>query len=328
MDGFGGGDIAFKYDVGTVAITTASASPRITGCYYGDGGTNARLYKNISASAQVFIGSGIFFNGGQYVQFSGDSGATPHISVTHNVSTRLMEIRRGTSAGTLLATGTQQVFDNAWSYIEISCTISDTVGQVHVRLNGATTDEVSYTGDTKNGGTATTIDNVRWEIGSAGRISDVYILDGTGSAPNNSFLGDVVVRTLSPSGNGTYSQLLGSDADSVNNYLLVDEHPYSSTDYVGSATTGQKDSYAMTDLPAGVSTVYGVQVVGQMFKSDASLAQSRLILRSGGTDYGGSTRVLTTSPIGYYELYSQDPATSAAWTPAGVNNMESGMEVM
>jgi hypothetical protein len=328
MDGFAGGDIATKWDLPSQSIVTANTAPRTAGNYYGDGNTNGRLYKSITASTKVIVGSGLYINGGQYIQFFGDSGATAHISVVHNTTTRLMEIRRGASNGTLLATGTQQVFDATWNYFEVSCTISDTVGEVHVRLNGSTTDEVSYTGDTKNGGTATTIDTVRWEIGSASRIADVYILNDTGAAPNNNFLGDVVVRTLSPSGNGTYSQLVGSDSDSINNYLLVDEHPFSSTDYVGSPTTGQKDSYAISDLPAGVTTVYGVQVSGQMFKSDATVAQSRLFIRSGGTDYGGSTRTLITSPVNYYEYYSTNPATGLAWTPSDVNNLESGMEVM
>lgn len=122
--------------------------------------------------------------------------------------------------------------------------------------------------------------------------------------------------------------LVGSDADSINNYQLVDEHPYSGTDYTGSATTGDKDTYALTDLPAGVTTVFGVQVTGKMAKSDATVAQARYLLRSGGTDYGGTTRTLTTSFTTYSDLYETDPATGVAWTASGVNNLESGMEVM
>lgn len=336
MDGFGGGDSTMKWDITSNSLSVGSATPRIVGGYYASGGGTGRtIFKSFSASTKIITGFGMYGGTGTaYVSFYGDSGATQHISVVRNSSTGVLEIRRGASNGTLLASGTQPIFIDQWNYVEVSVTISDTVGEVHVRLNGQTTDEVSYVGDTKNAGTATTIDKLMFVLsasgasGTASMLSDVYILNDTGLAPNNNFLGDVVVRTLGPAGNGTYSQLVGSDADSVNNYLLVDEHPYSGTDYVGSATTGQKDSYAMADLPAGVTSVYGVQVTGQMAKSDATLGQARYIVRSGGTDYGGTTRALTTSYTTYSEVYETDPATGVGWTPTGVNNLETGMEVM
>lgn len=330
MDGFGGGDINNKWDIGSNGngYGIASAGPRVAGgYYYAVGGVTQGMIKSFPAANKVFIGFGLFTAGASYFTVYGDTGATQHISVVRNTSSGVLEIRRGAFNGTLLASGTQPIFNNQWNYVEVSVTISDTVGEVHVRLNGQTTDDVSYVGDTKNGGTATTIDRMQVVVTSSSRLADVYINDDTGTT-NNNFLGDVTVRTLSPTGNGTYSQLLGSDADSINNYLLVDEHPYSSTDYVGSATTGQKDTYAMTDLPAGVSSIYGVQLSGLMAKSDATLGQSRLLLRTGGTDYGGATRALTTTFTGYYDLYEQNPVTATQWTSTDVNGMESGMEVM
>lgn len=331
MDGFGGGDTTFKWDLTSSSFTTLTTTPRTPGGYYGQGSVES-LLKTIPASNKVIVGFGLYSESNSYISFYGDSGATRHITVVRNTSNGFLEIRRGTEGGTLLATGTQPIFTDQWNYVEVSATISDTIGEVHVRLNGKATDEVSYTGDTKNAGTATTIDRVHLYTGTGAvndtSFSDLYILDDTGAAPNNDFLGDVVVRTLGPSGNGTYSQLMGSDANQIDNYLLVDEHPYSNTDYVGSAVVGEKDTYAMADLPGGVSTVYGVQVNGKMAKSDASLASARYLLRSGGTDYPGTTRALTTTFTGYYELHATDPATGVAWTPAGVNGIESGMEVM
>jgi hypothetical protein len=334
MDGFGSSETAHKWDAVSSTFASLSATPRIPGMYYGQDSTGS-AYKTITASAQVFMGFGFRNNSGlkdTSVTFYGDSGATAHITVEHSTATGVLEIRRGAAGGTLLASGTQPLLVGQWNYVEVSVTVADAGGQVHVRINGLTTDEVSYTGDTKNAGTSTNIDRILLRAGSNGAnstwFSDVYILNSTGAAPNNNFLGDVVVRTLSPSGNGTYSQLVGSDADSVNNYLLVDEHPFSATDYVGSATPGDKDTYAMADLPAGVAAVYGVHVNGLMAKSDASLGSARLIIRSGGTDYNGTTRALTTSYTGYYELYETNPATGVAWTPTNVNNLESGMEVV
>lgn len=330
MDGFSGQDTTFKWSLNSTAYVTLSSSPRTPGGYYGRYTNNGNsMSKFHTASAQIFTGFGLNTTSSVALSFYGDNGTTQHITVMRNTS-GFIEIRRGAYTGTLLATGTTVLFNGQWNYIEVSCTISDTVGEVHVRLNGLTTDEVSYTGDTKNGGTATTIDAVLlMNINNATTyFSDFYLLNSTGSAPNNNFLGDVVVRTLSPSGNGTYSQLTGSDGNQTDNYLLIDERPYSGTDYVGSTTVGQKDTYATADLPGGVSAVYGLQINGMMAKSDGSLAQARYVLRSGGADFGGTTRPLTTTFTGYYELYEQDPATSAFWTPAGVSGMEPGMEVM
>jgi hypothetical protein len=335
MEGFATNDVAQKWDAGSSIYTNGNSSPapRVTGGYWA-WIYNSIFAKTIPASSKVIIGSGVQCNtAGQpsyYWTFYGDAGATAHITV-HRNSSGFLEIRRGTTAGTLLATGTTSIPINVWAYVEVSATISDTVGEVHVRLNGISTDEVSYTGDTKNGGTASTIDKVQFGTASGSNniyFTDIYICDDTGSAPNNTFLGDVTVRTLAPNGNGNSSQLLGSDGNSTDNYLLVDEKPFSSVDYAGSGTTGQKDTYALDNLPASATSVYGVQVNANILKSDASASQSRIVIRSGGTDYGGTTRALSTSAITYTETYNQNPNTSASWTAANVNGLEAGMEVM
>lgn len=331
MDGFSGGDSQYKWDNGSVNVGGSTASPRVAGGYSGDiGGVNT-LFKTVTPSAQLFVGIGLRTDTDARVSFFGDGGATTHITVIRNSSTGRLEIRRGTGSGTLLATGAQPLFDLAWNYVEISVTISDTVGTVSVRINGQTTDEVSYSGDTKNGGTSTNLDRITVYSGDGSvqttHVTDVYILNSLGST-NNTFLGDVAVRTLVPSGNGTDSQLTGSDANQVDNYLLVDERPYSSADYTGSSTPGLRDTYAMANLTAGINTVYGVQLNGIMAKSDVSLGTSKLVMRSGGTLYDGATRALNTTYTGYYDLYENNPNTTIAWTVSDVNGIEAGMEVV
>lgn len=328
MDGFGGGDTQqLKWDVASTAPGIGNTNPRVPGGYFAIfGSVNDLVYKSLPSVAKAIVGVGFYTSSSaNYIVFQGDAGATTHISVFRNSATGLMEIRRGTTAGTLLAAGTTPIALNTWVYMEASATISDTIGEVHVRLNGLPTDEISYVGDTKNAGTGTTVDRVMIG-GNSARIADVYILDNTGPT-NNNFLGDVAVRTLSPSAAGTYTQLTNSAGNSTNNFSYVNEHPYSSTQYVGSPTTGLRDTYTLPDLAAGVTTVYGVQVTGSMAKSDATAGSARNVIQTGGSLYYGATRGLSTSYVSYYDLFENNPNTAIAWTVADVNGLEAGMEV-
>jgi hypothetical protein len=83
----------------------------------------------------------------------------------------------------------------------------------------------------------------------------------------------------------------------------------------------------MSDVPTGVTQVYGVQVNTTAKKSDANLAQFKTKFISGGTEYSGTTRALSTSAQEYNELREIDPTTSAAWTVTNVNGLETGAEV-
>jgi hypothetical protein len=331
MDGFGGQDWANKYDLGTNSYATSSATPRVPGCYYGDFGSVRGTLKTITPSAQVFMGWGWNIEVSAYIKFFGDAGATTHITIMRDSSTGFIKIMRGSENGTVIATGTTVLGNDQWFYVEATAIISDTVGYVEVRLNGSPNPEVTFSGDTKNAGTSTNIDRVQIYGGNGVTfrhwLSDVYICNSLGTT-NNTFLGDVAVRTLSPTGNGTDTMLTNSAATQVNNWSYVDEHPYSSTDYVGSSNPGDRDTYQMADLPGGVTTVYGVQLNALAAKNNASLGTAKMVLRSGGNIYYTSTKALSTSYTSSNDIYETDPATAVQWTVGGVNGIETGMEVV
>jgi hypothetical protein len=329
MDGFDADDTTLKWDVGTSG--SGSATTR-----FGSGRSVVTTFinKNLTASSEITTGFAtrtgqtapqIGFN----VSFYGDAGGTQHITVMRNTTTGLIQVRRGSTSGTLLATGTKVLQQQIWNYIEIRVVISDSVGVVEVRVDGAATPDISFSGDTKNAGTATTIDRATYYSDSAFSMyyDDLYILDSTGTT-NTTFLGDVRVQALVPNGNGNYSQLTGSDGNSTDNYLLVDELPYVTADYVGSFNAGDKDSYTLSDLVSGTATVFGVQNNIIASKDDAYVAQARPFLRLGGTDYNGTTQTFNTSYQTYYNMYNQNPATSTNWTVSDVNTAESGFEVL
>lgn len=228
--------------------------------------------------------------------------------------------------GTLLAESTE-AFPVApgGAYVEVRAYVHDTAGRCVVRLNGQTV--IDYTGDTRWNTVGTAVIKVV-SIGpphnNFGQIDDLYILAADAVAPND-FLGDVRVETLTVSGT-TSAGLTGSDGDSTDNHLLVDELPVSDADYVQGDTAGQRDVYTLTNLPAG-SSVKGVQVSARALKDDAGERSLRFGIRSGGSE---STRdvSLSTTAASATHVVGADPATSAAWTEAGVNGAEVVVEVV
>jgi hypothetical protein len=323
MDGCHGDDAATKWSSSSSG-NRATANPRFTGgAYY----SSADLRKSFAAAPEVFLACAFLWGAAgtaTNISFWGDSGATEHITICRSVTSGLLEARRGTVTGTLLATGTTVIPDVTWTQIQVRATVADTRGIVQVRLNGAGSYEIDFTGDTKNAGTATAVDQVRFEtVNPQHFVTDLAILDTTG-AVNNTWPGDVRVQTLIPSGNGTYSQGINSAGSSTNNYTYVDETPYNSADYVGITTDGDADSYAMSAVVPGTTTVKGLQVNLSAAKSDAGTKFVKRRIRSGGTDFDGSSVVLSTSYATISEILESNPATGTAWTASAVNAVEAG----
>lgn len=326
IDGFDAGDPQIKNWSGSVSTANSAPAPRFgTGRY---ATTGSLFQRQITASAQVFVGvsmgastvTGIVC---PYVTLFSDTGTTQHLTV--GFSGTSLQLIRGGLAGTVLASYSGVFLSSTFYSIEVSATIADAGGTAVVRLNGVPV--INFTGDTKNGGTNTTIDAVGCGVASGvtGLFDDLYICDALGSAPHNTFLGDVRVYTNTPSGAGTSTQFTPSSGA---NYTTVDELPYSATDYNTGTTPGLKDTYAMSDLPANVSTIFGVQTNVIAKKTDAGSIAVRPVIRSGGTDYSGSSVAMGATDVTVSDIRSLDPATSAAWTAANVNNLEGGMEIV
>lgn len=321
MDGFDAGDYTQKYTYLGGSASSNTTTRFSTGRSLNLAGTYRKV---IPARVTLFVGMAWYwtFTDGtdrMVIGFAGDNAATSHITVAQN-SGRIVA-RRG---GTLLGTSAAVLSPSTWHYIEIKVVIDPTAGNVTVRYLG--NDIVSFTGNTKNGGTNTSLDavDISATSGATFLFDDFYINDDTGGSPYNTFLGDVRVHTMSPSGAGAST---GFTPSSGANYTTVDELPYSATDYVSSNTPSTRDTYVMADLPAAASTIFGVQTNVVAKKTDAGSIAVKPVIRSGGTNYYGSSAPLTGSDITVSDLRTVDPNTSAAWTAGGVNGMEAGVEV-
>lgn len=317
---------------GTISINTAS--PR-TGSRALLIGANAGSFTRTVAGADehaTFIAGCAFKHSAsgntmQIMAFCADAGATQHVTLERGTNGELI-VRRG-QLGTILGTSANGLLPtDTYKYVEMKATLHDSTGTVRVLVDGS--EVLNLTGqDTKNGGTDAVFDTFRFgPVGSDGfnaYYDDIYIMNGAGSAPNNDLLGDCRVRCLNPNGNGNSSQFLGSDGNSTDNYLLVDDATTSGTaDYVESSTVDQVDTYTFADLSESAGSVFGVQISTYAQKTDAGARSLAQVTRRSGTDYASSDIALSTSFAFQTQMREQDPSTSAAWTIAGVNAAEFG----
>jgi hypothetical protein len=344
MDGFDAGDYTLKgwrtfVSGGGAGIGTTTG--RVSGnAIYADQGTvgtaSAGFQRTIPATTQITLGMAMRYTGGVgsgtfVISLYGDGGSTQHLTIMSDINSKAIVLRLGSTSGTVLQTSAQTFTPGAWEYLEIQATIADAGGICKVRLNGNPTLAIDYTGDTKNAGTGTSFTQVYMGVlrsntnNDTAAFDDFYVLDGTG-ASNNTFLGDVRVATLRPSAAGTDTQLTPTGV--ATNWQNVDETTYSATDYNASSTSGQRDTYALDNLPSGTSTVFALQSNLIAAKSDVTNLTARVPLRVNGSLYYSPTYALNVSYLNYVSLHATNPDTSLAWTPSEVNSLEAGMEVV
>lgn len=330
-DGFDDGLTALKWTlVNGTAITTSGR----TGANRLAFAQGNEAYHSIVPTTTVIVGHAFvvgsttaLFVGNRMPAVYGDLGTVEHIGLSVNTDGTII-LRRG---GTQIAdSGAKKLLLNVWYYIELKTTIADAGGTAEVHVNGESW--ITFTGDTRNGGTSALIDRIGFirtgNSGSSFWVDDFYVCDGTGAA-NNNFLGDIKVETLYPNGNGNSSQLVGSDGNSTDNYLLVDEAGTPvTTDYTASATVGNKDTYTFSNLAAAAGPIKGVQVVGYASKSDAGARTAAMVTRSGTTEADGASTALTNGSFApVYDVRETNPDTGSAWTVGDVNGAEFGIKV-
>lgn len=253
-------------------------------------------------------------------------GSTYHLKL-HLVGTEI-QVRDGAN-GLLGTTSGANITYNAWSYIEVKAVIHDSTGSVVIRVGETEVLSLSSI-DTKNGGTGvvSVISFSCANVDIRSYHSDLYICDLTGDAPCNDFLGDVRVDQLLPNGAGTYTQFTPSAGA---NYQNVDEAGYHDADttYNETDTVGNKDSYAVADLPSppAGTTIYGVRNVAVLRKTDVGVRTAKQLLITGATETLGTERTLSDSDQIFSELSELNPADSEPFEDADINAIEPGVEV-
>jgi len=291
----------------------------------GPGNQNGELVISTGGLNASALGAGIkmslsgFSTGINFIRYNTSAGNRQFTIGAKSDGT--IVVAAGTSLATPLASSAAgAILSDTWFYIEVELTISDTVGACTVYINGSSVLTVSGV-DTK-GSTTTVADEIRFTMSGTGAggitIDDIYL---TNTAAR---LGESRITTLVPTADTAdkdWGRSTGSD-----NYALVDELPFVTTDYVTSATVGDLDLYDFGNLPYTPLTIHAVQTSFFAAKDDAATRAVRARLRSGGTDANGTALGLSATHVQKQDLYLTDPNTSAAWTASAVNALQAGPE--
>lgn len=233
--------------------------------------------------------------------------------------------------GSLVASGTLELANNTWYLVEVHFKMADS-GIIQSKINGVL--DINYSGDTTPGAETTFNRTCFGFLNASFRYTNTFVddiaINDTSGATDNSWCGDGRVIALTPNANGDSSQFVGSDTNSTDNYLLVDEVPSDGdTSYVESATVGEKDLYNLT--ACGLTSVNIARVWIESRAKDTTTGDGtiKLLAKTESTEYESANIDLSTSYAAQKGTdYTVNPNTSAAWTTTQLDALQVGIKVV
>lgn len=312
----------------TTSSCTLSTSTKRSGNYgYVTYGGSQNLQKTINSLTEIYIRFG-YYDGSLYgtvTPLRWLNGVTVLGSLRLSNTTRKFSFYTGT--GTLVSTGSIVATSGTWHLIEVHIKFADSGGLLELRIDGLQDSDATFSGDTKPGA-ETSINSISLQSAQADSTinTDDIAINDTSGAVDNSWCGDGHVIALVPNANGDLSQLSGSDGNSTDNYLLVDETPSNSdTDYVEGSTVDQKDLYNLS--ASGLTNVNISRVWGEARSKDTTTAGGLLAItvKTEGTEYDSGDIALPTSYAAVKgPEYLVNPQTGIAWTIAELDALQVG----
>lgn len=350
MDGFDHYNVSdfaegeLKYGVGNVSGGMINGTGRFSIGQAMDPNSNARSVRRAIGSNLATGVMGCAFKirasaaENRTIIFSLEDGTSNQIFLMTNTD-RTFSVFRGTTSNNL-GTSSYQIPSDVWVYVEMKWEIANSIsaGGIEVRVNGSTILTVATSSDSQAtanayathfriGGNTTLFNNAA----NTATFDDFYFADLTGSAPAvNNFLGDIRVSTIFPNGNGNANQWLGSDGNSTDNYLLVDDTTDMDADstYVQESTTSEIDQYTFQDLASNITSVLAVAINTTVRRTDAGPRSIRNITRMSSTDYDNGADIATEASYQVKQTIQEGrPTDSAAWTASDVNSAQFGVKV-
>lgn len=251
--------------------------------------------------------------------YEGSPASIEHLAM-YFFSDNTMRLFRGTTQ--LAASSALTGILNSWHFLEMSFSIADSGGTCAGYVDG--TQVVTFTGDTKNGGTTGHFDSI--VIGNGGQVGvaqwdDIYWSDS--ATP----LGDRRVDVIYP--NADTAQKDFHPQSGSNNYAMVADIPNDGdTSYVFTGSSSAEDLYDVVSLPTSSASIEAVQVNAVARRVDAGGSTLTLEAKSGSTKHSDGGHTLSTNYVNYQMLLLTNPDTSAAWTDTDITGLKLGISVV
>ncbi len=248
-----------------------------------------------------------------------------------NTHVRLRQIATGTTVevyilGVLQVT-TFELSKTQWHRIEVQLTVNNTTGVLTINLDGTQVFTVSGI-DTQQGSNAwTDVFSMQSNVPTSAPtvlFDDLTLNDDQGGI-NDGFLGDVRIQTLRPTSAGFVTNFTPSAGA---NWENVDETtgPDDDTTFNETSIATDQDLYNISNLTGTVASIKAVVIRATARKDDAGSRTIELLSRTGGSTDVGATQTLLTTYSNFEEIHEVDPDTAVAWTPAGVDASQIGLE--
>lgn len=226
--------------------------------------------------------------------------ATDHFSVTRN--------------GTLLGTSATQIVPGTHYVLQLKFTISNGAGVAQLYVNDNL--EINLSGvDTQNAGTGV-VDNFIWggqTLSSEQEVSEIYVNDTTGSAPNNGVWGSyrIYARRVTAAGaHSDFTPLASTNASNVDDTQGND----GDTTYNSSSTSGHRDTFQLGAVPPVSGTIPAIMHRIVARKDDAGVRTIAPTQRQSSTDQDGTSQNLVTTYAHYTEVLATNPQTGVPFT--------------
>jgi hypothetical protein len=243
------------------------------------------------------------------------------IQVKHIVSSGELEIRVGTTTGTVIGATTGAAIGTDWVYVEVKVYFHDTVGTVDVYVDGVS--RLSVSGADTLSGTSIP-DRLRLYSNSTIYLDDLYVLDGSGTR-NNDILGPQKVVAVFPTSDvlSEFTPSTGSD-----HYALVDEVAVGGTeeaDWVEASSAGICDTFGYGDV-SDLGPIAGVQLSTIARNEGGSALDMISRVVSGSTTSDDAGVECTSSRVDYLRVLEVDPDTTSPWSVSGINSAVFGVK--
>lgn len=256
------------------------------------------------------------------------SDSLDHILATRGLRVRVLttgviDFYNDLTNASIAASVASTIAINTWYYVELKINFG-LVGSVEIKIDESS---VCSAGVIDSLCGCTTVQFAHFMNSTANLVyfDDLYMCDSSGST-NNDYLGAIKVYTLFPTANGSTNNF--SVTNAASNYLAVNTSTPDLTSYISNATSGEKDLYAVEDLPVSPTTIYGTQVnVRAIYPNSSASFSQQLGIRTSGTElFGSNKKTSVGSWNNMTEVFEKQADGTTAWDTTAVNAMEAGIK--